>query len=313
MLIALGQDDSIFAATSIICAVLLFFFILTAKNLDAELRKPVVALMVSILAGVVIYASKAIPMAVMDIFCFGLLVGVVRNIMKSHGSNKIAPLPLQTLNAQQTSDMQVDKARPLSKATSLIGTDSFKLLWPAFSIVIVLVFFGFIYLLFNKAQFASLMSSIHPLPSSASATPQPTTPIIPASINALSTKVDAQRETALSFYQQAKINNETSVNSVDSEWNYLSKNVIKHDLNTWLNSQQAWKISKKHVCGQVDEALDVTILAATELDSKTKVLRCDTDANLNRASYIKSSADAMIKGHKPNDDIGNLIQNLSNK
>lgn len=307
MLMTTGQDDSIFIVISIICAVLLFVFVITAKNLDAELRKPFVAMLVSTLAGIVIYVSKAIPMAVMGILCFGLLAGIVSNIIKFGSLKHKDPSYPQTLNLQKTLSLQ-DK-----KANSLIDTESVKLLLPTLSIVVVLVFFGFIFLLFNKSQFGSLMSLLHPFSSSVSTTQGTMPSASPVLAHATPAKVDAKREAALKSYQQAKIDHETSIHSVETEWSYLSKNAAKHDVNTWLNSQQAWKISKRHVCGQVDDAPDLDRLAAIELNSNTKVLRCDTDANFNRASYIKNSVDAMIKGHKPNDDIGNLIQNLNNK
>jgi hypothetical protein len=166
----------------------------------------------------------------------------------------------------------------------------------------------------NKNQFMSLVGLMHSTPSSVSTVHSvPTMLVNTALANTATPKVDAQRDTAFRSYQQALIDHETSVHSVDEAWADLSKRAVKRDRRTWLKSQQAWATSKSHVCGSIDAVQHVDADTAAALDLKTKTLRCDTDANRNRASYIRSSVEAIITGHQPSDEIGHLIQNLNNQ
>lgn len=297
MFMTVGQDDSNYFAVSIACAVLLFIFIITAKSLDQELRKPLVALLVSALAGIVIFISKAIPMLVIGVLCLGFLIAIVRNVIRLHHvSHQDIHYPASNVQTQ-----------PLVRQPSLVHIGSLKALWPVVSIVVVVGFFSFIYLLFNKDGFMNVMGSMHSTPSSVSTAQL----IAPAPIvSTQPTKIDAKHDLAIQAYQQARIDHQTSLHAVEAEWGHLSKSISKANLGSWIKSQQAWSMSKRHVCGVTEDAQEISTITAAELKLRTKALRCDTEANRNRASYIKNSVAAMMKGHLPTDDLGNLIQSL---
>jgi flagellar basal body-associated protein FliL len=311
MLITLSQDDSRYAVASIVCAMLLFGFVITAKGLDTELRKPFVALVVAILTGMVIYASKAIPMIVIGILCLGLMVGMVRNWTQRRIVKQIKTVQPQRKISPQVTDNFTLEYNLFINPTPLVHEKWVKLLLPIFSVVFVIGFFCLIYLMFNKNQFMGFVGSMHATPSPSIGMIQPEIPKVLA--NNTTTKVDLVRETALRTYQQAKIEHETATHSVDKAWEKLSEIALKGEMRSWLKSQKSWETSKKNVCGQFSELKDDSTNTTSQADLDIKAIQCDTNANLNRASYIESSVAAMIKGRKPTDDIGNLIHNLSNR
>ncbi len=297
MFMTVGLDDSKYFAASIACAMLLFIFIMTAKNLDQELRKPLVALLVSVLAGAVMLISKAIPMLVIGVLCLGFLIAIARNVAQLH------PILHQEIQPP-AEDVQTQS---LIRQSSLVRLGSLKALWPVVSIVVVMGFFCFIYLLFNKNGFMNVMGSMHSTPSSVGVA-QPLAPARKEPTQSI--KIDTKHDLAIQTYQQAKIDHQASLHAVDVEWGHLSKSVSKANLGSWIKSQQAWSMSKRHVCGVTEDAQEISTITAAGLTLKTKTLRCDTEANLNRASYIKNSVTAIRKGHQPTDDLGNLIQSL---
>ncbi len=300
MFMTVGQGGSNYFAASIACAVLLFIFIITAKTLDQELRKPLVALLVSVLAGLVIFISKAIPMLVIGILCLGFLIAIVRNVTRLHNAmNQEIQHPASDVQPQQT-----------MRQSSRVNIESLKSLWPLMSIVLVMGFFCFIYLLFNKNGFMNVMGSMHSTSPAVSAI-QPTIPAKTAPPPLVQTQPNSIDVKPIEeAYQHAKINHQTSLHAVDAEWVHLSKSISKNNLGSWLKSQQAWSMSKRHVCGATEDTQDISTTTVLELKLKTKALRCDTEANLNRASYMKNAVAAMKKGRQPTDDLGNLIESL---
>jgi len=302
MPITLNQED-FYCATSIVCALLLYLVIITSKGLDQDLRKPWIAVMVAMLAGIVIWISKAIPVLVIGILCSGFLIVIVRNISQLH------KLSHQIVSPEIPSQ---------EKQSASISIEFLKSFWPMMSVVLVMGFFGLIYTMFDKDGLAGVIGSIH----STSSVSVITQPITSAPLTTTQTtkitdktekvaKIDEQLQAALHAYQRAKTDHQASIQAVDTEWVHLSKSTSKSNLDSWHKSQQSWSIAKRHVCGLTDVSRSGN-RSSTELNVAIKALRCDTAANLNRANYIKKSANAMIKGHKPTDDLGSLIQNLSN-
>lgn len=98
-------DNSTLAITSIICAGLLFVYILVAA--DNEFRKPPIAATISIVAGGLLFWLGFIPIGLMITAAFALVVGIFRalkaNVNQPNSPNKSAQQPSTRTNEQHVS------------------------------------------------------------------------------------------------------------------------------------------------------------------------------------------------------------------
>ncbi|AXF86350.1 hypothetical protein DTO96_102100 [Ephemeroptericola cinctiostellae] len=104
-MVSMPVDNSTLAITSIICAGLLFVFLLVAA--DDEFRKPPIAATIAIVAGGLLYWLGFIPIGIMIAAAFALVVGIFRalkgNANQPNPSNKSAQQTTKRTNEQNVS------------------------------------------------------------------------------------------------------------------------------------------------------------------------------------------------------------------
>lgn len=104
-MVSMPVDNSTLAITSIICAGLLFVYILVAA--DDEFRKPPIAATIAIVAGGLLYWLGFIPIGIMITAAFALVVGIFRALKESANQPKTPIKPSQqstTQNSEQNAN-----------------------------------------------------------------------------------------------------------------------------------------------------------------------------------------------------------------
>ncbi|AXF84844.1 hypothetical protein DTO96_100554 [Ephemeroptericola cinctiostellae] len=89
----------------------------------------------------------------------------------------------------------------------------------------------------------------------------------------------------LKAYQAIKIDNDHARYLLTEVWNMLPEQTKSAD-GFWLNDQRAWVKSKQKACGKVVQGKDVSALTNEQLVAEAVLLKCDTDANLERAKLV---------------------------
>lgn len=89
----------------------------------------------------------------------------------------------------------------------------------------------------------------------------------------------------LKAYQTIKIDNDHSRYLLTEVWNMLPEQTKSAD-GFWLKDQRAWVKSKQKACGKVVQDKDVSTLSNEQLVAEAVLLKCDTDANLERAKLV---------------------------
>ena len=104
-MVSMPVDNSTLAITSIICAGLLFVYILVAA--DDEFRKPPIAATIAIVAGGLLYWLGFIPIGIMITAAFALVVGIFMALKESANQPKTPIKPSQqstTQNSEQNAN-----------------------------------------------------------------------------------------------------------------------------------------------------------------------------------------------------------------
>lgn len=99
----------------------------------------------------------------------------------------------------------------------------------------------------------------------------------------------------LQTYQAVKIDNDNSRRLINDTWDRLpeqSRSVL-------LKEQRAWVKSKQKICGKIDKNKSFTALSDDELQAEIILLKCDTNANLQRVKLFSNATD----------EVGQLIKN----
>ena len=103
-MVSVPVDNSTLAITSIICAGLLFVFLLVAA--DDEFRKPPIAATIAIVAGGLLYWLGFIPIGIMITAAFALVVGIFR-ALKENANRPNPPNKPAQQSTTQTSEPNV--------------------------------------------------------------------------------------------------------------------------------------------------------------------------------------------------------------
>lgn len=317
MMATLGQEDSIFAVLAVSCAFLMLIYMITSKNMNEEMRKPFVALIVATTIGILIYASQSIAFIVLlNLFIIVSTLQGMRLASANAGS---------TLSISGQSNGAVLQSSLRAKMGLLL-----RVLAVVIAVLLIAASLGYRFVGLGKTTPTAHI--VAPTLDSSSQMPaqKPAVPVAPTLVPSVaSAPVAASSETisitpatidttsqqaALSQYQQAKIEYDASSHTLDAAWQHLSKVSNKTAVATWKKAQTQWANAKHETCGKNNPATEISSLSAIELDGETKRLSCERDANLKRASYLNNNAYTVSeeKGHV-DDDIGNLISTLKQK
>lgn len=109
-IVSMPVDNSTLAITSIICADLLFVFLLVAA--DDEFRKPPIAATIAIVAGGLLYWLGFIPIGIMIAAAFALVVGIFRALNNNDKSSTQSKTyhQINTIN----NDIKDDTRKPIN-------------------------------------------------------------------------------------------------------------------------------------------------------------------------------------------------------
>ena len=98
--VSVSVDNSTLAITSIICAGLLFIFLLVAA--DDEFRKPPIAATIAIVTGGLLYWLGFIPIGIMIAAAFALVVGIFRALKENANQSNPHNKPAQQSTTQNS-------------------------------------------------------------------------------------------------------------------------------------------------------------------------------------------------------------------
>lgn len=98
--VSVSVDNSTLAITSIICAGLLFIFLLVAA--DDEFRKPPIAATIAIVTGGLLYWLGFIPIGIMIAAAFVLVVGIFRALKENANQSNTPNKPAQQSTTQNS-------------------------------------------------------------------------------------------------------------------------------------------------------------------------------------------------------------------
>ena len=99
-MVSMPVDNSTLAITSIICAGLLFVFLLVAA--DDEFRKPPIAATIAIIAGGLLYWLGFIPIGIMIVAAFVLVIGIFRALKENANQSNPPNKPAQQSTTQNS-------------------------------------------------------------------------------------------------------------------------------------------------------------------------------------------------------------------
>ncbi len=308
MMIALqGQEDSLFAVLAVCCAIFVAIYMISSKSMSDELRKPFVAVFAATTIGILIYASQSLVFVV--IMNSLIVVSTIQGARLASMANVSLSGQAEGAVIQSVSPRKWDLA--------------FRGLTVGIALLLIAAPLGYRFMGQHKsAKGAAVPTPMVPaatspvtasVPQAVSPAPvdsQPAQPTAPVAVPTESTGEES-RQTALSHYQQAKIEHDASIHTLDAAWQHLGKVSTKSAMSSWKNTQALWAKSKHDTCGKPAVKQDIDALSVTALDAETRLLQCERDANINRATYLSNNAYTVSeeKGHV-DDDIGNLISKL---
>jgi hypothetical protein len=305
-----GQEDTFYAAASLACTIFLFIYIVTAKSIHEEIRNPFVAMLIATVAGILLYASKALPLMLMAGGAVILVAGILLNLLSR---NTKSPLLANDPNAPSSESVVPPQSR---KKTGLI-----------IAIAAVVIGLGVAFVAYRHHATAPTAAIAAPqahtdnglLPQDKPSAPDVQNTPVAAPVSAVvvsadSTVVVDQKSAAVANFQQAKIEQAASIHTLDVAWTHLSKVTAKSGLNAWKKAQTQWANTKHDTCGKIEANKDIAASSASEMEIEISALKCDRDANLNRATYLTNNANSITeeKG-QVDDDIGSLISKVKLK